>query len=173
MYPIICICYRADNPCQPTWCIPHKIHDPLEPGLGRTGYLLHSYPVKPHCYGFKTAQKVLHTSSKPFPPSSDRRIICCHAKGSFGVEYGFDTFTAMPLVWYQNVGQFMMDTSAHLTAKPTYPENDPASCVIDTLPLTAANHVKLPATARAGYLLQIPDKKHRSCSFQSVHNLIE
>jgi|LSQX01.3.fsa_nt_gb hypothetical protein len=173
MYPIICICYRSDDPCQPTRGIPHKFYDPLESGPGRSGHLLRSFPAKLYCDRFKTACEMICIPSEPFLPPPDRRIICRHANGPSGIEHGFDAFTAMPLVWYQNVGQFMMDTSAHLTAKPTYPENDPASCVIDTLPLTAANHVKLPATARAGYLLQIPDKKHRSCSFQSVHNLIE
>lgn len=55
MYPIICIGYRADNPCQPTWRISHKIYDPLESGLGRMGHLLRSSPAKPYGDRFKTA----------------------------------------------------------------------------------------------------------------------
>ncbi len=173
MYPIICICYRTDNPCQPTRGISHKISDPPESGPGRAGHLLRSFPAKPYCDRFKTAYEVICISSEPFPPPPDRRIICRHANSSFGIEHGFDAFTAVPLVWYQNVGQFMMDTSAHLAAKPTYSEGDPASYVIDTSPLPAANHGKLPAAARAGYLLQIPNKKPRNFSFQSTHNLIQ
>jgi hypothetical protein len=150
MYPIICICYRSDDSCQPTRGIPNEFYDPPESGLGRTCHLLRSFPAKPYCNRFKTAYEVICISSEPFSPPPNRRIVCRNANNSFGIEHGFDVFTAVPLVWYQNIGEFMMDTSAHLAAKPTYSEDYSASFVIDTFPLTATNHGKLPAAARAG-----------------------
>jgi hypothetical protein len=173
MYPIICICYRTDDSCQPSHSIPHKIYDPLESGLGRTGHLLRSFSSNPCRDRLKTAYEVICISSEPFPPPPDRRIICRHANGSFRIEHGFDAFTAMPLVWYQNIRQFMMDTPALFAAKPAYPENDSSALTIDTFSLTAANYRKLPATARTGYLLRIPNKKRPNYSFQSTHNLIQ
>jgi len=83
---------------------------------------------------------VIHISPEPFPPPPDRRIICRHANGSFRIEHGFDAFTAMPLVRYQNVRQFVMDTPAHFAAKPAYPENDPVSFTVGIFPLAAANY---------------------------------
>ncbi len=116
MYPIICICYWSDNPSQPSRGIPNKIYDPLESGPGRMGHLFRSFPTKPYCDRFKTAYEVINMFSKPFPPPPGRRIICRHASGYLGIKHRFNAFTAMPLVWYQNVGQFMVDTLAHLAA---------------------------------------------------------
>jgi hypothetical protein len=116
---------------------------------------------------------VIHTSSEPAPPPPDRWIIRRHAKGSSGVEYGFDAFTAMSLVGHQDVGQFMVNTPAHLAAEPPYSENNFVPFTVYIFSLPAADHGKLSATARAGYLLQIPNKKLRPYSFQSVHNLIQ
>jgi len=157
MYPIICICYRTDDPRQPTRGITYKIYDPLESEPGRSGHLLRSSSAKLYRYGFKAACEVVYVFSEPFPPPSDRRIICCHANDSIRIEHGFDAFTAMTFVWYQNVRQFMMDTPAHLATKSAYPENDSSAFTVDTFPFTAANHGKLPAAARAEYLLRIPD----------------
>ncbi len=104
------------------------------------GYLLRSFPAKPYGDGFKTAQEVIRISSKPVPPPSDRRIICCHTKGSLGGEHGFDAFTAMPLVGYQDIRQFMVNAPAHLAAKPPYSENNFVSFAVNIFSLPAANH---------------------------------
>ena len=69
----------------------------------------------------------------------------------FGIDFynGFDAFTAMPLVGYQKVGQFMMNAPAHLAAEPPYSENNFVSFTVYVFSLPAANHVKLSATTRA------------------------
>jgi hypothetical protein len=79
----------------------------------------------------------------------------------------------MSLVGHQDVGQFMMNAPADLAPKPPDSQNNFVPFAVNIFSLPAANHGKLPATTRAGYLLQIPNKKLRPYSFQSVHNLIQ
>jgi len=79
----------------------------------------------------------------------------------------------MSFVWYQDVGEFMMNAFAILATKPPDTQNDVVSYGVNAFPLPATDYGKPPTATRAGYLLQTPNEKRPIHSFQSVHNLIQ